>query len=30
MHADHTPSRKEQIEARFNVSTPQLDLPPEA
>ena len=30
MCADYTPSRKEQIEDRFGVQSPQLDLPPEA
>ena len=30
MCADYTPSRKEQIEDRFGVRSPQLELPPEA
>lgn len=30
MCADYTPSRKEQIEELFGVSSPQLDLRPEA
>lgn len=30
MCADHTSRRKEQIEARFDVRSAQLDLPPEA
>ncbi|MDN2676687.1 hypothetical protein [Janthinobacterium sp. SUN033] len=30
MCADYTPSRKEQIEDRIGVRSPQLDLPPEA
>ena len=30
MCADYTPSRNEQIENRFGVRSPQLDLPPEA
>ena len=30
MCADYTPSRKEQIDDRFGVRSPQLDLPPEA